>query len=429
MMLEKTSYFSKLLAGGVMKRDVRLVLALLALALIPMLLMPSGVRAAAHDLADLEKSIKGKGAHWVAGETSISKLTPDAQKKRVALLKTPVSDDEHQAAAAEQSFLTTLTMPSIFDWRSATGTYAGNYVTPIRDQGNCGSCWAFATAGALESQVLMGENSPGLDVNLSEQTLVSCSSAGNCSGGYISTAADFVRDMGLPLDSCFPYTATNSTCANACANWSAADYRSAGWHWVATTAPTVDSLKSAICTYGPVVTTMDVYSDFYSYVSGVYSYVSGAYQGGHAVVIVGYNDPGQYFIVKNSWGTGWGMSGYFLMAYSQLTSAVNFGHYTIADEGYSPVGPAPACTFSISPTNKTIQSTGGTGTILASSQNNCSWTAVSNVSWISVKSGNTGSGNGSVSYTVAANPYRSQRTGTLTIAGQTFTVIQKKFGR
>ncbi|MCL4500985.1 MAG: C39 family peptidase [Deltaproteobacteria bacterium] len=268
-----------------------------------------------------------------------------------------------------------------------------------------------------------------MDVNLSEQTLISCSSAGNCSGGYVNTAADFVRDTGLPLDSCFPYTATNSTCASACANWSTADYRSAGWHWVATTAPTVESLKSAITTYGPVVTTMDVYSDFYSYVSGVYSYVSGTYQGGHAVVIVGYDDPGQYFIVKNSWGTGWGMSGYFLIAYSQLTSAVNFGYYTIADEGYSPVGPAPACTFSLSPTGKTFRSTGGTGTILVSSQDNCSWTGVSNVSWISIKAGNTGSGNGSVSYSVAANPYRTQRTGTLTIAGQTFTVIQNRVGK
>lgn len=411
-----------------MKRGF-IVLALLALALIPMLLLPSGVFAAADDLATINKNIKDKGAHWVAGETSISKLTPEAQKRRVGALKPPLSDDEHKAAAAELSFLSTLTVPSSFDWRSATGTYVGNYVTPIRDQGNCGSCWAFATTGALESQVLLGENSPGLDVNLSEQTLVSCSSAGNCSGGYVNTAADFVRDMGLPLDSCFPYTATNSTCANACANWSTADYRTTGWHWVAATSPTVDGLKSAVCTYGPVVTTMDVYSDFFSYVSGVYSHVSGTYQGGHAVVIIGYDDPGQYFIVKNSWGAGWGKSGYFLIAYSQLNSAVNFGQYTIADEGYSPVGPPPACTFSLSPTSKTIQSTGGAGTILVSSQNNCGWTAVSNVSWISISAGSTGSGNGSINYTVAANPYRTQRSGTLTIAGQTFTVIQKRFGK
>jgi C1A family cysteine protease len=61
---------------------------------------------------------------------------------------------------------------------------------------------------------------------------------------------------------------------------------------------------------------MDVYSDFYYYRSGIYSYTSGSYQGTHGVVIVGYNDPGQYFIVKNSWGTGWGKSGFFNIAYS-----------------------------------------------------------------------------------------------------------------
>jgi Viral BACON domain/Papain family cysteine protease len=183
---------------------------------------------------------------------------------------------------------------------------------------------------------------------------------------------------------------------------------------------------------------MNVYSDFYYYAGGTYSYSSGVYEGGHAVVIVGYSDAGQYFIVKNSWGTGWGMpdqskglahTGYFQIAYSQLASPVNFGQYTIADEGYSPVVPTPTCTFAISPTTKTFTSGGGSGTVTVSSQNNCSWTAVSNVSWISVRSGNTGSGNGSVKYAVATNPTRTQRTGTVTIAGQTFTVNQNRYGR
>ena len=98
---------------------------------------------------------------------------------------------------------------------------------------------------------------------------------------------------------------------------------------MATYSPTVSAIKDALYTYGPLVTTMDVYTDFFNYSSGVYSYVSGVYEGGHAILIVGYDDAGGYFIVKNSWGS-WGKPGYFKIAYSQLANKVEFGWYTIA---------------------------------------------------------------------------------------------------
>ena len=85
--------------------------------------------------------------------------------------------------------------------------------------------------------------------------------------------------------------------------------------------------------YGPLVTTFSVYADFFSYIGGIYSYASGAYQGGHAVLIVGYDDVNQYFIVKNSWGSGWGEAGYFKIAYSQLASPVYFGGSTLTYYG------------------------------------------------------------------------------------------------
>jgi C1A family cysteine protease len=413
-----------------MKRDLKVIASCLAAILIPCLLFTSLVSAADINLGDLITKIRDKRADWVAGDTSISKLTPAERQKRVGLRKPVLTEEEDQSAADEQKFLATVAAPASFDWRSATGTYIGNFVTSIRDQGNCGSCWAFATTAALESQVLIGNNTPGQNntLNLSEQLLVSCGGAGNCGGGYIDKAANYVRDMGLPADTCFPYTATNNSCASACADWTNNAYHINGWHWVATTSPSVDALKNALVTYGPLVTTMDVYADFFNYKSGVYSYVSGTYQGGHAILLIGYNDSGQYFIAKNSWGAGWGESGYFRIAYSQLTSVVGFGEYTIADEGYdggdTPPPPPPACTYSISPTSKTFSYKGGSATVLVSTQSNCSWTAVNNVSWITITSGNTGSGNGMVKYKVSTNSSRNQRTGTLTIAGQTFTVTQ-----
>jgi hypothetical protein len=374
------------------------------------------------EIAAIHSAINSHGAQWVAGETSMTKLSPEARKRRLGTLKPLLTDQEHKAAAQELAALASVTAPASLDWRANNG----NFVTPVKDQGNCGSCWAFATTGAAESQNLISPNTPGVDLNLSEQILVSCSRAGNCNGGYIDSASDFIRDMGLPVESCFPYTATNNKCFNACSGWTNGDYHITGWHWVATTAPTADGLESALVTYGPLVTTMNVYSDFFSYTSGIYSHVSGNYQGGHAILIVGYDHAGQYFIVKNSWGTGWGENGYFRIAYTQLINSVQFGAYTIADEGGTPTPPSPSCTYSITPTSKSFSATGGSGTVTVSTQDTCAWTAESNVSWISITAGGSGSGSGTVRYTVASNSTRVQRSGTLTIAGLTFTVTQQR---
>ena len=109
---------------------------------------------------------------------------------------------------------------------------------------------------------------------------------------------------------------------------------------------------------------MDVYEDFYSYSSGVYSYTTGAYEGGHAVLIVGYSDAGQYFIVKNSWGAGWGESGYFKIAYSEISSVVEFGYYTIRYTGSS-------CSYSITPSSQSLSQPAGSGSVTVTTQSGC----------------------------------------------------------
>jgi C1A family cysteine protease len=401
------------------------------------------------ELATIQKAIKGKKAHWVATETPFSQLSPEARKKRVEALKPLLREQEHEEAAEEQAALATVTPPANYDWSSHTVNTAPSFVTPVRDQGGCGSCWAFATTAALESQVLMENNAPGVDLNLSEQIMVSCSGAGSCGGGYINTSSDFLRQMGLPTETYFPYTATNNSCTSAPSDWTNNVYKINGWHWVATTSPTVASLKSALVTYGPLATMMSVYSDFGYYKAGVYSQVSGSFVGWHCILIVGYDDANQCFVVKNSWGANWGESGFFRIAYSQVGNAVSFGDYTVAYDGSpSVIGPQPdpqplppppppppdpqpqpqpPCTFSLSPSGQTFKPAGGSGSILVSTQGTCAWTAVSNVDWIAFPPGVTVSGNGSgqVSFTVLANT-GTQRSGTITAAGQTFTVTQQK---
>ena len=156
-------------------------------------------------------------------------------------------------------------------------------------------------------------------------------------------ASNYIRDTGLPVETCYPYTGTDGSCGSACGTYNTATYTITGWADVTGTSPTVSAIRDALVSYGPLVTTMDVYDGFLIPTpSGVYSHTTGDYDGGHAVLIVGYSDAGQYFIVKNSWGAGWGESGYFKIAYSELGTVVDFGDYTLRYTGTQPaVIPSP----------------------------------------------------------------------------------------
>ena len=177
---------------------------------------------------------------------------------------------------------------------------------------------------ALESYVKITRKIAG-DVSLSEQALLSCGGNGSCDGGVLN--ADFLEKTGLPPASDFPYTATNGKCGDASPGWRDRAYKIGAWYSVK---QDLTSIKVALTTYGPLPTAFFVYEDFMYYKSGVYSYVMGKPLGGHAVLIVGYDDDGRYFIVKNSWGPNWGEGGYFRIAYSEMDDAVSFGDSTIA---------------------------------------------------------------------------------------------------
>jgi C1A family cysteine protease len=290
-------------------------------------LFSSLVYASPEERDEIKRAIRLKEAQWVAEETSVSRLHPEERRQRLGLLEHFPLQDGYIVSSSDNSFSSVSavsavsTAPASFDWRNFNGY---NYVTPVKDQGNCGSCWAFATTAALESQVIMTK---GFATNLSEQILISCGGAGSCSGGYLNLASDYIQHTGLPLESYYPYTAKNGLCTNAAQGWQSNVYQIKSWSWLS---PAINVIKEALYSYGPLVTTMDVYSDFFYYSSGIYHHTSGAYQGGHAILLIGFDDGNQYFVAKNSWGTSWGESGYFRISYSEVSSAVRFGTYTIA---------------------------------------------------------------------------------------------------
>lgn len=366
-------------------------------------------------VTDLEAKIKATGHSWKSGETSVSKLSPEKWAKKLGLKKPKKIPTQIPYLAAVGI------LPTSIDYRTQ------GYVSAIKDQGNCGSCWAFAATAALESVVMVGTAAPNSNLNLSEQVMVSCDSNDEgCNGGYSDEAANFARDSGLPLESCFPYTATDTLCSKACTNWKTTAYKAKSWAYASTLAGNLTNIKTALVNYGPVSTTMMVYSDFMYYVSGVYKRVSGTLEGGHAILIVGYDDANSCFIVKNSWGTDWGELGYFRIGYSELSTVVEFGAYTIYFI-YAitppPPPPPPTCIRIISPTFVGYNYSGGSGSISITTDSACSWTAKSNNSWIKITSGATGTGNGKAGYSVSCY-WWFNRSGTVSIAGKIFTITQ-----
>lgn len=271
---------------------------------------------------DINQAIQTLGARWIAKENPVSNLSEAARKKMLGGL------ENGDMGGAEILARSPVNLPVAFDWQNN----GGNYVTTVRDQGQCGSCWAFAPTAALESKVLITSNTPGALLDLSEQIVLSCSGGGDCTGGYASTASSFLVNTGVTTEGCYPYTENNGNCFNACPNWQENTYTFDNWYYVVQNAYAgVEDVKSAIYSKGPVVAWFRVYDDFYYYDSGVYSYTTGGYNGNHFVLVTGWSDVDQAFICKNSWDTSWGESGFFKIAYSQLTSAtIQFGYWTYA---------------------------------------------------------------------------------------------------
>lgn len=210
-------------------------------------------------------------------------------------------------------------VPDSVDWREVPGR-----VSKVKNQGMCGSCWAFATTGALEGQeipkrvrILGNLLANKTLVELSEQNLVDCDKVDQgCNGGYMKDAFDFIKsEGGIEDERSYPYVARHRKCKF---NKKLVAFSDSG----AAILPEgdEDKLKAVVARFGPVAVAIDANGKFQFYRKGVYfNKHCGKSMNSldHAVLVVGYGtDPkaGDYWIVKNSWGPHWGDKGYILMA-------------------------------------------------------------------------------------------------------------------
>lgn len=182
-------------------------------------------------------------------------------------------------------------------------------VTAVKNQGQCGSCWAFSTTGVLEGFLAKNNEVP----SLSEQQLVDCSGIlyGNlgCNGGMPSRALNYIKNKGATTDAAYPYKAVKGSCSV-----SSGEYKING-HSAVTAS---DAGLLAALQNGPVSVAVDA-TNWSAYITGTFN--DCASQMNHAVLAVGYTS--DHYIIKNSWTSAWGEDGYMMLARGNTCGVLN----------------------------------------------------------------------------------------------------------
>jgi C1A family cysteine protease len=219
-------------------------------------------------ISSIASRIHALNLNWLTKDNELTALSDAERHLRLGAVPPAgkTLTDREAVAAAQVHALTAGSYPAAYDARTA------GWVTPIEDQGGCGSCVAFGTTATVESAVRIANNNRNLAVDLSEAQVFYCygkAAGATCGSGWWPDGALNGYKTGVVDAACFPYTAGDQNC-NLCSNWKDRLTAISGW-----------TLVNSV-----------------------------------TISVVGYNDAGKYWICKNSWGTGWGESGFFCIAYN-----------------------------------------------------------------------------------------------------------------
>lgn len=278
-----------------------------------LLVMVAGGTLAADepDLQAIRRDIERFGWSFEVDDTFTRSLTPEQRANLRGY--SPPADYQKILDRNLKIFPVDKDLPSNLDWRNLDG------VTPVKSQGDCGSCWAFAATAELESYLKIYYD---VEMDLSEQQVVSCNPYGaGCDGGWANAAYFVFQQTGAVTENCMPYLGLDPPQASCDEDFYKKYGYITGWHSVSNN---VDQIKAAL-QYGPLCTAVDASDEFEAYSSGCYD-VPGGWTN-HLVLIVGYDDRScggnGAWIIKNSWGADFGEGGYIYVQYGAASVGTN----------------------------------------------------------------------------------------------------------
>ncbi|MDD5221085.1 MAG: C1 family peptidase [Candidatus Pacebacteria bacterium] len=272
----------------------------------------SAQQSSSEKLSKIQEYIRKNNLGWTAGETSVSRMSYEQKRKLLGVIdgkempnmqgfeyyKGGVFEIGNNKTTSKSA---SSNLPSSFDWRNRHGE---NWLTSVKNQGPMGSCWAFGATGAVEAVANLYYNQH-LDIDLSEQDLVSCSSGG---------PLEYYNNKGIVMEKCFPYQAEQLPCNNKCKGVEKQIVIKIGAPGEYIGSRDEEKLKKELITKGPLS-------------AGIGSW-------NHAMVLVGWETEAKYnapvWIFKNSWGENYGENGYVKIVTSE--------RYEYSDLGASSIG-------------------------------------------------------------------------------------------
>lgn len=298
------------------------------------------------EIAELQSRVQRAHLHWRAGETVMMRLSESqrAARRMEGPLALPPAG---RKAPFQQRDFTGMDIPLRLDWR-ANG---GDFVTPVRDQGECGAGWAYAATAALESAFLLGMSAGDLeDFDLSERGLIECMPdygfAASCESGWTVDALWFAENVGLLEQSCLPDGVQfDDACAGGLCPGDESRRYCFAEHGPVCHQADPESIRRALLIFGPLISAMETYPSLDAYRTGIYHPLPDEMPNGvQSVLILGYDSTRRAWLVKNSWGEDWGEDGFAWIAWDAEGGLGNNTQWVRFD----PLGSGPHASFAVS---------------------------------------------------------------------------------